>query len=483
MALLIILSGFFEYQIVNLQSQLSRDQSTINSLNTKEAAMNSTITNLDNQLSLDPDRIVDGFSIVQITDTQFLSDSLPGLYSGLTSWIANKASALNLTIVVHTGDIVQVASSAGDWQNASNAMMTLYNNGVPYCWNAGNHDQDEINNTVGRGNPDASWIGGNYPGFNVTMMRKEPYWVGDIFDGKSTAVQFIWGNYHFMVINIEYNANQTVLDWMQTLVKTNPNVNVIVATHDFLNATGGYGTLNHADVVWATNFEKLLNNYPNVFMTINGHATIPSNSTATGYNKKAGKREEVFFNRQQLNSLQGAAAARIYTFEMSHPANPGVDVYTYQTFGTPHYITDPMDQFNFSTSLKAYSPSTVSIPSGTEFLGSSGYSVSFATSTTLAHFSQNGYTLRFNDLTLNGFTSNLTATAVGADIVVTNYNPDKVLSYMVSQSGGTQTFSVNAAPSSVVIDGSPAKSGDGWSYSKGEVTVTGAASSVTINLT
>ena len=94
---------------------------------------------------------------------------------------------------------------------------------------------------VGVGDPNGSWLGGNYPAFNVTAMRQQPYWVGNIFDGKNTAVQFAYGNYHFMVINIEYDANQTVLDWMQTLLTCNPNVNVIVATHNFLNGDGGYG--------------------------------------------------------------------------------------------------------------------------------------------------------------------------------------------------------------------------------------------------
>ena len=43
-------------------------------------------------------------------------------------------------MVIHTGDIVQVANSTADWVNANNAMMQLYNNSVPYCWDAGNHD-------------------------------------------------------------------------------------------------------------------------------------------------------------------------------------------------------------------------------------------------------------------------------------------------------------------------------------------------------
>ena len=48
-------------------------------------------------------------------------------------------------------------------------------------------------------------------------------------------------------------------------------------------------------VTWATNFENILNNYPNVFMTLNGH-DISDGGTA--YNKKVGNREECFFNMQ-----------------------------------------------------------------------------------------------------------------------------------------------------------------------------------------
>ena len=296
--LMVILAGAFEAQIVNLQSQISSDKSAINSLNSKTANMNTTITNLSSQLSLDPNRIVDGFSVIQITDTQYLSEWYPSLYSGLTSWIADKANALNLTMVIHTGDIVNVANSATEWRNASNAMMTLYNNGIPYCWDAGNHDQLNSTTEGGGGNPNGSWLGGNYPAFNVTTMQHEPYWVGDIFDGKSTAVQFNYATYHFMVINIEYNANVTVLDWMQMLIRDNPNVNVIVATHNFLNGAGTYGTLKATDATWANNFEKLLNSYPNVFMTLNGHAT----TSGTAYNHKVGNREEIFFNRQGLDN-------------------------------------------------------------------------------------------------------------------------------------------------------------------------------------
>jgi hypothetical protein len=353
-------------------------------------------------------------------------------------------------------------------------MMQLYTADIPYCWDAGNHDTF-YSTGIGLGSPNAGWSGENYPGFNVTAMRLEPYWVGDIDDGKDTAVKFSYGNYHFMIINIEYDANQTVLNWMETLLQCNPNVNVIVATHNFLNGEGGYGwTDNPTDVAWATSFESLLDNFPNVFMTLNGH-DIDDGGVA--YNKMVGNREEIFFNRQEVDNQMGAATARIYTFNMSNLANPVVNVYTYQTYGTPQYLTDSLDQFSFIPNLTAYSPSTVNIAANTTFLGASRNSVSFANSTTLNGFSQNGDPLTFNNLTLNGITSNFTVTALGADMTISNYCLNNYISYTVDGIGN-QTFSVNELPASVDIDGIPTPYGNGWSYSNGEIMVTGATLSV-----
>ena len=195
-------------------------------------------------------------------------------------------------------------------------------------------------------------------------------------------------------------------------------------------------------------------------------------------NKRVGNREEIFFNRQEVDNQTGAATARIYTFNMSDPTNPVATAYTYQTYGTPQYITDPADQFSFSTTFIPYSLSTVSIAANTNFWEASDKSVSFANSINLNGFSQYGDALTFNNVTLNGVTSNFTATTIGANIVISSYDPNSDISYVVSGIG-SQTFSVNEAPASVIIDGTPASTG--WNYSNGEITVTGAASSVSIN--
>ena len=417
------------------------------------------------------------FSIMQITDTQYISWLSPNLYYDLTNWIVNNSLDYNLKMVIHTGDFVDTPTHTSEWAVANTSMMTLYNNGIPYCWDAGNHDQLPPNSTANLwlGDSNTDWLGSQYPAFNLTIMRQQPYWVSDIYDGKNAAVAFNYLNYRFLIMNMEFLANSTVIDWMQTLIKCNPNANVIVATHDYLNRTGGYGTRSVSnagvlDYTWGNNLKALLDHYLNVFMTLSGH--IQSRTTGA-YNQQIGNREEIFFNRQQLNNKTGAASVRIYTFNMT---GMQVSVSTY-ALDTQMWLTDTLNQFSFSPNLQTYSPSTVTISSSTHFWGSSGYNTAFSAAATLNSFSQYGDAITFNDLTLNGVTSNFTVTTNGANMVISSYDLNGWINYTVTGSG-SQTFSVNKTPVSVYIN--DLQTSNGWSYSNGAVTVTGASSSVAL---
>jgi hypothetical protein len=188
---------------------------------------------------------------------------------------------------------------------------------------------------------------------------------------------------------------------------------------------------------------------------------------------------------------------------MNAQGHPTVSVYTYETYASgsgeaPQYLTDSSNQFNFTSTLLPYSPNPVPIQSGTDFLGASGFSTSFSSQITLspvmqniagnfqpnsqASYNQTGDLLRFYDLTFNGVTSNLTLSTVGSNIVISNYNATSI-AYSVNGGSGTQTFMVNAQPTSITIDGTTQPPpGVNWTYQNGVVTVTGATQSVTINL-
>ena len=236
------------------------------------------------------------FSIMQISDTQFLSLSFPQLFKDTTSWIVSNAANYNLKMVIHTGDLVDnINGTSGtysdpiQWDNANAAMSQLQNADIPYCWDAGNHDQIPWNDANGK------WLGSSYPSFNASNMRSKTYWVSDLVDSKNTAVRFTYKGYDFLIINLEYMARNTTITWMKSLLDNNKGANVIIAAHTYLNKGGGYGFSSAGlpgEVEWCTNFKTILDGYPNVFLTLSGH-----DPTGTANMSRVGNREDIFFNR------------------------------------------------------------------------------------------------------------------------------------------------------------------------------------------
>jgi hypothetical protein len=289
----------------------------------------------------------DNFSIMQITDTQFLSSTYPDLYNQLTTWIVNNNATYNLKMVVHTGDIVDQYYDSNQWVVADGAMQILSTNGIPYSWDAGNHDQN------GFTNPNTGWVGDQYSSFNPATFRSQSYWVSDNNQGKNTAVKFSVSGYNFLIINLECFANSATFTWMTNLLNTytSQNYNIIIATHAFLDGpTGGiiYDSGGGAsDIAWSNNLISLLNNYPNVIMTINGH-------NGTGGHENIQGREQIEWNRQDEDNQQGADAARIYTFDLNSQT---ITVSTYSIWNST-WLTDTEDSFSFSPNLTSNSNSS-----------------------------------------------------------------------------------------------------------------------------
>jgi pimeloyl-ACP methyl ester carboxylesterase len=300
----------------------------------------------------------DTFSIMQISDTQFLASSYPSLFGNMTQWIVNNSASYTLKMVIHTGDIVDningssgSSSDPGQWSIANDSMSSLLNANIPYCWDAGNHDQIPWNDANG------TWLGSNYTAFNATMMHSKVYWVGDMADSKNTAVRFTYNSYDFLIINIEYMATNATLDWMKDLINNYNSSNIIVAAHTYLNKNAGYGFSSAGlpgEVAWCNNLKTILDGYPKVFLTLSGH-----DPTGTANMTRVGNREEIYFDRQTINSQTGAAAVRIYTFNLT---SMKVDTSTYAYNNTSNswgWLTDTYNQFNFNVNLNGNNWSSV----------------------------------------------------------------------------------------------------------------------------
>jgi hypothetical protein len=306
------------------------------------------------------------FSVIQISDTQYLSEKYPSSWMQLTNWIVANKADYNIKMVIHTGDIVDCGEDMSQWINANSSMSMLLDANIPYTWNAGNHDQN-MTHLFHSGNPDGGWVGSQFLAFNATYMRSKPYWVSDINDGKNTAVQFSYGDSNFLVINLEFHANQTALDWMTALIDEHPSCKIIVATHSYLNGLQGYGFIHSpGSPEWENRLRTILDIYPNVFLTISGHyihTVYGAGDEESSNYTRVNKREETFFNRQMAlgDGGPGGDAVRIFTFNMADPNDAAIQVSSYDLY-SGIWKNDMWDLFDFREStLIPVAPEPISV--------------------------------------------------------------------------------------------------------------------------
>jgi hypothetical protein len=291
------------------------------------------------------------FSIIWITDTQYLSESHPTYYESLCSWIVDNADSYNVKMVIHTGDIVEDEWNHTHWENANRAMSILADGGIPYCWNAGNHDYNA-----------SYWIGNQYTAFNSALMAEKSYWIDEEDEGQNTAVHFENSGWDFLIINLAYQANDAVLAWANNLLDTYPESHAIVATHVYLNNTGGYGGKGKDDSNWPLNFQKtVLETHANVFLTLSAHV-YPTSGSRT----EVGDRDELMFNRQDKDGGLGAASLRILTFDTTQGL---IDVKTFVLYAN-NFLADDNNLFTLNSSFRneqAGKEKNVSSDGGEEF--------------------------------------------------------------------------------------------------------------------
>lgn len=419
----------------------------------------------------------DVFSIIQITDTH---DSV--YQTALTQWIANNALSLNLQMVIHTGDLQtnEILDDTVAWGDVNTSLAVLYNANIPYVWCAGNHDQIAANQY---GNPNSDWYGIQEATLNPANMAGKSYWVSSMNDGKDTAAKFSFGSYNFLVVDLEYLANSTAMTWCTNLINAYPNYNIILATHDYLNSTGGYGIWSN-EHPWVNNLRTLCDAHPNVILTLNGH----DNSAPLGaYNQTVNGREEVFFNDQSYNFPKSGATARIYTFNTTTNT---CSVSTYEVWNST-WLTDPKNQFTFSASninnftLDQFYLAVPSLTTAGSSLGSvtvtaytaddsstidtgyvgSVYFVSSDSQAVLPYTSNSPYTFTAQDAgqhTFSGFTLNntgsqtLTVTDVASRINLTSaaitVNPGSLASISISPTSATITAGSSETYSAIELD-------------------------------
>lgn len=205
------------------------------------------------------------YSIDIVGDTQMVtyyhSDKLSKIYD----YIVNNAKRKKTLHVAGVGDITE-KSSNGEWSLALSQINKL-NNVVSYSLVRGNHDSVNSFNIV-VDNP------------LYKRQYKDKYSIGVA----NTVHEFSSGQLDYLLITLDFGADDKVLEWANQVVEAHPNHNVIITTHGYLDHYGGLIDENYRHRLTgdasAKNegidlWNKFISKHENITMVFCGHIGYP----------------------------------------------------------------------------------------------------------------------------------------------------------------------------------------------------------------
>lgn len=264
------------------------------------------------------------YTIVVIPDTQYLSQDWPTHFDSLANFISTNKDAMNIQLVMHVGDVVQIGNDA-QYLTASGPMNTLYGLGVPFLAAIGNHDYDNTtaDGAVTDSRPATRWNAN----FGQDRYTTKDWFDGEFFEvGKSENfyARMNLGGRETIVLVLECFPRKAVMTWADTVVKDNASADVILLTHSYIDATGAYvnaSSTNDPSEYAVTDYvngqEMWMNHFansPNLVASFNGHHLGGNLALKTDYNKTGGLVHQQFNNWQ--NSTEGGQG-RIVLFTVN----------------------------------------------------------------------------------------------------------------------------------------------------------------------
>ena len=265
------------------------------------------------------------FTLVAMPDTQYETQLHPAMLQSQVDWIVNNQASQNIAFVAQLGDITQTGS-ARQYATAHNILFQLNNaDNLPWGVCRGNHDTHPA-------------LYDEY--FGPSNFIGED-WYGTSTDSHSSYQTFQADGRTYLVLDIEYNASLSVLNWAQSVISAHPGMPTIINTHNYLGSKGKVSAWGKT--MWSKpltgNPKGLVNGNSQVFMVLCGHRGYDYNATAID---AAGKPVfEVLSNYQKIHS--GDGYMRLYQFDED---NSAIHVVTYSPYDTANpYLTNPVKPF------------------------------------------------------------------------------------------------------------------------------------------
>jgi len=191
----------------------------------------------------------ENFTIVIFPDTQGMVSYRTIIWESMPQWVADNKNSENILAVFSTGDITDDSSSSS-WAEAVTGWNLIKNAGIIYVPIRGNHDAANFNNYFGPTYfAGKSWYSGSIDG-----STNNNYWI-----------KFEAGSHKYLVLALGYSPSRSDLAWASGIIAANPDREVIVVTHSYLNMDGS--RTYEGNAIW----KGLVNNNPGIFLVVCGH--------------------------------------------------------------------------------------------------------------------------------------------------------------------------------------------------------------------
>lgn len=200
------------------------------------------------------------YTFVAVPDLQEITQRYVKTLNGMFNYIADTAEYMNTRFVMGLGDLTW-SHTDSEFENARAAYGILDAAGIEYSNVYGNHDLIESTQDTTTYNThfDYSYYAENFSTF-----------AGAYEEGSmdNTYYKFDVNGVKYLVLAIEYimGENADLMEWANGVVAANPDYNVIVTTHAYLEADATY-IAGKGDYLW----ENLVRKHSNIFAVICGH--------------------------------------------------------------------------------------------------------------------------------------------------------------------------------------------------------------------
>ncbi|QFG23878.1 Ig-like domain repeat protein [Actinomadura sp. WMMB 499] len=188
-----------------------------------------------------------------MTDTQFYSEREPETYQKMVDWAIKNRYAKDIGYGVHTGDIVQTASQAQEWTNASRIMKTWDDANFPYGIVPGNHD-------IGNGHYEVYRTH-----FGESRYEDKPWFGGTVDDNVQHYDIVSTPGADYLVLYLDWSLDDAEVAWADKIIKAHPEHNVVIGTHQYITVGGAYYGPGQRI------FDELVLPNANVDMILSGH--------------------------------------------------------------------------------------------------------------------------------------------------------------------------------------------------------------------